>query len=93
MNRLLSNPVLHGLTLQYEIKQPFRILSETAVSSKWWTRQASATSFSRIKLALCVASPHSLSQTSCLSLLVEISTVDSSAAAHSLLLLLNTTQI
>ncbi len=35
LNELLSNPVLDGVTVRYEIKKPFRILSEMAESSKW----------------------------------------------------------
>jgi hypothetical protein len=35
LNQLLSNPILDGLTVRYEIKKPFRVLSEMAVSSEW----------------------------------------------------------
>ena len=41
LNDLLSNPVLDGVTLRYEIKKPFRILSEMAESEKWRARKGS----------------------------------------------------
>ena len=38
LKKLLSNPTLDGTTLRYEIKKPFRILSEMAETLEWRTR-------------------------------------------------------
>lgn len=41
LNEILSNPVLDGPTVRYELKKPFRILSEMKESEKWRTRKGS----------------------------------------------------
>ncbi len=41
MEKILSNRVLDGLTVRYELKKPFRILAEMASSSNWRARQDS----------------------------------------------------
>ena len=38
LDELLSNPVLDGATVRYEIKKPFLILSEMAQNSEWRAR-------------------------------------------------------
>lgn len=41
LEKILSNRVLDGLTMRYELKRPFRILAEMASSSCWRTRKDS----------------------------------------------------
>ena len=41
LKMLLSNPVLDGTTVRYEIKKPFRILSEMAENLEWRARKGS----------------------------------------------------
>ncbi|MGK5089534.1 recombinase family protein [Bdellovibrionota bacterium FG-2] len=41
LDDILSNPVLDGTTVRYEIKKPFRIISEMAKSNVWRTQEGS----------------------------------------------------
>ncbi len=41
LKMLLSNPVLDGVTVRYELKKPFRILGEMSRDEKWRTRKGS----------------------------------------------------
>ena len=41
LDQVCSNPVLDGLTVRYEMKKPFAVLSQMAVSQEWRTHQGS----------------------------------------------------
>jgi hypothetical protein len=67
LNDLLSNPVLDGATVRYEIKKPFRILSEMAFLSsnlKWRTRKGSP-SVRRASTRSALQARKNLSRTLC----------------------------